>query len=38
MGTVLVIFSFLWTDNDLVNVALPQSGTPHYGHHNYAHT
>ena len=39
MGTVLVIFSFFWMDNDLVCAPpLPEWYDPLRWHHNYAHT
>ena len=39
MGTVLVIFSFFWVDNDLVYAPSPPEWYPPlWRHHNYAHT
>ena len=39
IGTVLVIFSFFWTDNDLVCAPPPPSGmSPFFQRQNYAHT
>ena len=39
MGTVLVIFSFFWMDNDLVCAPPPPEWYPPlWRHHNYAHT
>ena len=39
MGTVLVIFSFFWTDNDLVCALPPLTGmSPILWCHNYSHT
>ena len=43
IGTVLVIFSFFWTDNDLVCAPLPREWhvlytSPFLRRHNYSHT